>query len=79
LRADIFAAPFHISQIHPFLDGNKRAGANTAITFLLMNGWEPDFEEEELVHLVLSVASGQLAKPELTGIFQSRCHQVETR
>ena len=28
---------FHLCQNHPFLDGNKRAGANAAITFLLMN------------------------------------------
>jgi death on curing protein len=68
---------FHLSQNHPFVDGNKRAGANAAITFLLINDWEPDFEEEELVDLVLSVASGLTAKSELTGIFQSRCHPVD--
>jgi death-on-curing protein len=32
---------FHICQNHPFVDGNKRAGANAAITFLLINDWEP--------------------------------------
>jgi len=68
---------FHISQNHPFLDGNKRAGANAAITFLLMNGWEPDFGEEELVDMVLSVASGLLAKADLTGIFEARCRPLE--
>ena len=46
---------FHLCQNHPFVDGNKRAGANAAITFLLMNNWEPTFEEPELVDLVLSV------------------------
>ncbi len=64
---------FHICQNHPFLDGNKRAGANAAITFLLMNGWEPDFEPDELVELVLTVASGVTGKTALTGIFESRC------
>ena len=49
---------FHICQNHPFVDGNKRTGANAAITFLLINDWEPDFSEDELVDLVLSVASG---------------------
>ena len=34
-------------------------GANAAITFLIMNEWDPRFEEEELVLLVLSVASGE--------------------
>ena len=28
---------FHLCQNHPFIDGNKRTGANAAITFLLMN------------------------------------------
>ena len=48
---------FHISQNHPFVDGNKRTGANAAITFLMINDWEPDISEDELVDLVLSVAS----------------------
>lgn len=38
---------FHLCQNHPFVDGNKRVEANAAITFLLMNNWEPTFEEEE--------------------------------
>jgi death-on-curing protein len=40
---------FHLCQNHAFIDGNKRVGANTAITFLLMNSWEPTFDEVELV------------------------------
>jgi death-on-curing family protein len=32
---------FHICQNHPFVDGNKRTGANAAITFLLINDWGP--------------------------------------
>ena len=64
---------FHLCQNHAFVDGNKRVGANAAITFLLMNDWEPTFDEDELVDLVLSVASGRLGKPGLTGIFESRC------
>ncbi len=64
---------FHLCQNHPFIDGNKRTGANAAITFLLMNGWDPAFDEDELVELVLSVASGRIGKPRVTEIFQSRC------
>src|ERR1035437_6119329 len=40
---------FHLCQNHAFVDGNKRVGANAAITFLLMNQWEPIFGEEQLV------------------------------
>ena len=44
-----------------FVDGNKRVGANAAITFLPMNHWEPDFAPDELADLVLPVASGAVA------------------
>lgn len=44
---------FHLCQNHAFIDGNKRVGANAAITFLLLNDWEPTFDETELVDLVL--------------------------
>jgi prophage maintenance system killer protein len=52
-------------------------GANAAITFLLMNNWEPAFGEEELVDLVLSVASGGLSKPQLIEILESVCKPLE--
>lgn len=68
---------FHLCQNHAFIDGNKRVGANAAITFLLMNNWEPTFDEEELVDLVLAIASGGLSKPELIGIFESHCRPLE--
>jgi len=69
---------FHLCQNHPFVDGNKRVGANAAITFLLMNSWEPTFEEEELADLVLSIASEGLSKPQLIEIFESRCRPFES-
>jgi|SRR5271165_559564 len=64
---------FHLCQNHAFIDGNKRVGANAAVTFLLMNDWDVSFTEEELVELVLSVAAGGLKKPGLVEIFESRC------
>jgi death-on-curing protein len=64
---------FHLCQNHAFIDGNKRVGANAAITFLLMNNWEPTFDAEELTDLVLSVASSRLQKPDVVAIFEARC------
>ena len=66
---------FHLCQNHAFIDGNKRVGANAAIVFLLLNGWELLFTEAELVDVVLRVASSQLGKPELTDIFERACRQ----
>jgi death-on-curing protein len=68
---------FHLCQNHAFIDGNKRVGANAAITFLLIKNWDPSFGEEELVDLVLSVASGRLNKQGLIGIFEARCTPLE--
>jgi death-on-curing protein len=68
---------FHLCQNHPFIDGNKRVGANAAITFLLMNSWEPTFDEQELVEVVLSIASGGPSKPGLIEIFESHCRPLE--
>jgi len=57
---------FHITQNHPFFDGNKRTGANAAITFLLMNDVEPTFDEDSLVELVLKVTRGEASKEQVT-------------
>ena len=74
----LFLSLDEVLEIHRvFIDGNKRVGANAAITFLLMNNWEPTFDEEELVDLVLSVAAGGLSKPRLIEIFESRCKPSE--
>jgi death on curing protein len=68
---------FHLCQNHAFIDGNKRVGANAAITFLLMNNWEPTFDEDQLFDLVLSVASSRLSKRELVAIFEEYCRLPE--
>ncbi|MDQ1474439.1 MAG: death on curing protein [Bryobacterales bacterium] len=68
---------FHLCQNHAFIDGNRRVGANAAITFLLMNDREPTFSEDELTELVLSVASGGLSKSELTEAFLVHCKLSE--
>lgn len=64
---------FHLCQNHPFIDGNKRVGANAAITFLFMNDWRVSFDADELIDLVLSVASGRMNKQQLVEIFQTSC------
>jgi death-on-curing protein len=62
---------FHICRNHPFVDGNKRVAANAAITFLLINDWEPTFTEGALVDTVLAVASSSMTKEGLVQFFQA--------
>ena len=70
------ACLFHVCQNHAFIDSNKRVGANAAIAFLLMNDWEPTFDETELVEMVLAVPSGGMTKHGLIDAFESRCHPI---
>lgn len=62
---------FHICRNHPLVDGNKRVAANAAITFLLINDWEPTFTEDALVDTVLAVASSSMTKEDLVRFFQA--------
>ncbi len=64
---------FHITQNHPFIDGNKRAGANAAITFLMLNDFEPTFDEDALVELVLGVAQGEVNKQSVVRFLGDNC------
>ena len=65
---------FHIVQNHPFLDGNKRTGAASAIVFLALNDIEIDNDEQGLVDLTLSVATGHAGKAEIAEFFRIHGH-----
>ncbi len=75
LHSDIFemasAYMFHLVQNHPFIDGNKRAGAVAALVFLDMNGIEVDAPKGSIYDLTLSVATGQSGKAEIAEFFRS--------
>jgi death-on-curing protein len=75
LHSDLFemaaAYLFHIVRNHPFMDGNKRVGAVSAIVFLRINNQNIDVAEEELETLVRSVAEGKMTKASLAGFLHS--------
>lgn len=50
---------------HTFVDGNKRIGTYIMLTFLEMNGIRIRCTDEELVHIGLSVADGNMKYEEL--------------
>lgn len=76
LNADLFemaaAYLFHLVQNHPFIDGNKRVGAATAIVFLALNDVQLKADEDGLVELTLSVARGEASKPRIAEFFRER-------
>ena len=66
LHQDIFemgaAYLYHIVQNHPFIDGNKRIGAVSALTFLALNGYKLKATQDDFEAMVLSVASSKMEK-----------------
>jgi len=78
LHKDLFemaaAYLYHIVQNHPFLDGNKRTGAATAIIFLTINDIELEADEEGLVEITLAVAEGKADKQQIAEFFRKIAH-----
>ena len=64
---------FHLTQNHPFLDGNKRIGLAAAIAFLGLNDTWLESDPAELLEMVLSVARGEIGKPEIAVFLRDRC------
>jgi death-on-curing protein len=63
-EADLFdfAAAYLVgfTKNHGFIDGNKRIGLATTLSFLGANGWKVVAEPRELLALVLSVATSEV-------------------
>lgn len=69
---------FHVARNHPFVDGNKRVALAVALVFLGLNDVEIDAGEDELVELVLGIATGERTKAEAAQFLKAR-QQAWTR
>lgn len=82
LHTDVYemaaAYLFHLVRNHPFLDGNKRAGAVAAMVFLALNGYDFDTPEDDLAEMVLAVARGELNKAEVAVFIRRGCREPGT-
>lgn len=63
---------YHLCQNHPFHDGNKRIALTISATFLGLNGYWLDTENDAARDLVLQVASSQLDKDSITAFLKDR-------
>ena len=60
---DIAAAyAFGIVKAHAFVDGNKRTGFVTALTFLRLNGWQMRPDPVEGVQMMEGLAAGEVSE-----------------
>lgn len=62
---------------HPFVDGNKRAGALAAELFLGVNGVDLLASDEELVDLTLALARGETSAEALAIWLRQRCRRAD--
>jgi len=53
---------FGLVKNHPFIDGNKRAGFVTAITFLELNGYRFEATEADAALRTLALAAGEMSE-----------------
>ena len=56
---------FGLASNHAFVDGNKRIGAHAMLVFLLLNGVEIEYSQEELIYLFLGIANGEKDYPDV--------------
>lgn len=65
---------YNICRNHPFIDGSKRTALACALLFLALNGVNVEFEEDDLVNLVVGIAAGTISKSGVA-VFLER-HQI---
>ena len=74
LHSDIWsmaaAYAFHISQNHPFFDGNKRTALASALVFLRMHGIRIRDPKSTLIDVMYQVAKGEIDKVKLAAFFK---------
>ena len=74
------AYAFHISQNHPFIDGNKRTALASALVFLEMNGVSISDTQEKLYDAMMILAIGEMSKKEFAAILRKRqCRFMKKR
>ena len=66
---------FGLVKNHAFLDGNKRIGAHAMLVFLALNEIETDYSQDDLINIIMGVASGQKDYSDL--LVWVRAHAIE--
>ncbi len=59
---------------HAFVDGNKRIGTHAMLVFLLLNGIDVAYKDEELTQLILGVAAGEISSEQLLAWLQAHIY-----
>jgi death-on-curing protein len=63
---------FGLARNHPFLDGNKRIAFVAANVFLILNGFEIEAPEPEVVDAMVQIAAGEASRDDLAEWIRTR-------
>ena len=66
------ACAFGLTQNHPYNDGNKRVALVAMLTFLQINGKDMNADEDDVLTMMIALAAGRLAEPDLASWIRSR-------
>lgn len=64
---------------HPFIDGNKRIGAHAMITTLYINDVEIDYSQEELIEVIMGIASSNLTEDDLLAWVENHIKKSDSK
>ena len=74
-KADLVACAatygYHIAKAHAFIDGNKRAAAIAAETFLLVNDAKLEVTNSRFASLFIGLASGEVSRDDAEALLRS--------
>jgi death-on-curing protein len=68
LKAAAYA--YHLAESQAFVDGNKRAALDVALTSLAINGFEIEDEQTELYDAMIAIAEKKMTKEQFAGLFE---------
>ncbi len=61
---------YHLAESQAFVDGNKRAALDVALTFLAINGFDVEDEQMELYDAMIAIAEKKMSKEQLADLFK---------
>lgn len=68
LKAAAYA--YHLAESQAFVDGNKRAALDVALTFLAINGFEIEDEQMVLYDAMIAIAEKTMTKEQLASLLE---------
>ena len=71
------ACGYGLTRGHGYVDGNKRTGFVAMAIFLDLNGWIFEAPEQEVVQVMLAVASGDLSETDFAGWVKGQIQALE--